>query len=58
MLNSFGINYVVDPKLVRGLDYYTDLVFEFVDDDIMDDREVDIKTDIFDKHIWWFRDDD
>lgn len=33
MLNSFGINYVVDSKLVRGLDYYTDLVFEFVDDD-------------------------
>jgi len=33
MLNSFGINYVVDPKLVRGLDYYTDLAFEFVDED-------------------------
>jgi len=33
MLNSFGIKYVADPKLVRGLDYYTDLVFEFVDDD-------------------------
>jgi len=33
MLNSFGINYEVDPKLVRGLDYYTDLVFEFVDED-------------------------
>ena len=33
MLNSFGINYVVDPKLVRGLDYYTDLVFEFIDED-------------------------
>lgn len=33
MLNSFGIKYVVDNKLVRGLDYYTDLVFEFVDED-------------------------
>lgn len=33
MLNSFGIKYVADPKLVRGLDYYTDLVFEFVDED-------------------------
>lgn len=33
MLNSFGIKYEIDLKLVRGLDYYTDLVFEFVDDD-------------------------
>jgi len=33
MLNSFGINYEVDTKLVRGLDYYTDLVFEFIDED-------------------------
>jgi len=33
MLNSFGIKYEVDLKLVRGLDYYTDLVFEFVDED-------------------------
>ena len=32
MLNSFGIKYVHDNKLVRGLDYYTDLVFEFVDE--------------------------
>lgn len=33
MLNSFGIKYVADSRLVRGLDYYTDLVFEFVDED-------------------------
>jgi len=33
MLNSFGIKYEIDTKLVRGLDYYTDLVFEFVDED-------------------------
>lgn len=33
MLNSFGIKYEIDLKLVRGLDYYTDLVFEFVDED-------------------------
>lgn len=33
MLSAFGIKYVVDSKLVRGLDYYTDLVFEFVDED-------------------------
>lgn len=33
MLNAFGINNVVDNKLVRGLDYYSDLVFEFVDED-------------------------
>lgn len=31
--DSFGIKYVVDPKLVRGLDYYTDFVFEFIDED-------------------------
>lgn len=35
MLTSLGINYVHDQKLVRGLDYYTDLVFEFVDDDVV-----------------------
>ena len=28
-----NINYVVDPKLVRGLDYYTNFVFEFIDND-------------------------
>lgn len=33
MLNSFGIKYIADSRLVRGLDYYTDLVFEFVDED-------------------------
>ena len=33
MFNTFGIKYVCDSKLVRGLDYYTDLVFEFIDDD-------------------------
>ncbi|MDR1466966.1 MAG: histidine--tRNA ligase [Oscillospiraceae bacterium] len=30
LLDSFGIAYVVDPKAVRGLDYYTRTVFEFV----------------------------
>ena len=34
MLTSLGIKYVQDSKLVRGLDYYTDLVFEFVDEDV------------------------
>ena len=28
-----NINYEVDPKLVRGLDYYTNFVFEFIDND-------------------------
>ncbi|MBE5738345.1 MAG: histidine--tRNA ligase [Clostridiales bacterium] len=31
--DSFNIKYVVDSKLVRGLDYYTDFVFEFIDED-------------------------
>ena len=29
---------------------------EFANDDIMCDGERDIKANIFDKHIWWFRD--
>jgi len=34
MLTSLGIKHKVNPKLVRGLDYYTDLVFEFIDEDV------------------------
>ena len=33
MLNSLKINYEINETLVRGLDYYTNLVFEFWDDD-------------------------
>ena len=29
-LDAFGIKYVVNPKIVRGLDYYTKTAFEFV----------------------------
>ena len=29
-LDALGIEYVVDPKIVRGLDYYTKTAFEFV----------------------------
>ncbi len=29
-LNAMGIEYVVNPQIVRGLDYYTRTVFEFV----------------------------
>ncbi len=29
-LGAFGIEYVVDPGIVRGLDYYTKTAFEFV----------------------------
>lgn len=32
ILEKSSINYVVDNNLVRGLDYYTGLVFEFVND--------------------------
>ena len=31
-LTSFGIKYVINPKLVRGLDYYSDTVFEIKSD--------------------------
>ena len=33
LLDIQNIKYVVDPKLVRGIDYYTNVVFEFVDED-------------------------
>jgi histidyl-tRNA synthetase len=34
ILDSVGIEYVVDPTIVRGLDYYTRTVFEFVSNDL------------------------
>ena len=33
-LSLAGIAYEIDPRIVRGLDYYTHTVFEFVSDDI------------------------
>ena len=30
LLSEYGIDYVVNPKIVRGLDYYCKTVFEFV----------------------------
>lgn len=33
-LNSMGLEYTVDPYIVRGLDYYTDTAFEIVSNDI------------------------
>ncbi len=33
-LDSMDINYVVDPKIVRGLDYYTKTAFEIISQDI------------------------
>jgi len=30
LLTNFGIPFVVDPRVVRGLDYYTRTVFEFI----------------------------
>lgn len=34
LLDEIGIGYVVDPRLVRGLDYYTMTAFEFISADI------------------------
>lgn len=34
LLQALGIEYVHKPNLVRGLDYYTDTVFEWVTDDL------------------------
>ena len=33
-LNELGIKYTVNPKIVRGLDYYTRTVFEFISNDL------------------------
>lgn len=30
ILDAYGVNYEVDRNLVRGLDYYTDTVFEYI----------------------------
>jgi histidyl-tRNA synthetase len=34
LLDGAGIRYVIDPTLVRGLDYYTRTLFEFESDDL------------------------
>ncbi len=34
ILDGYEIKYTVDPKIVRGLDYYTRTVFEFISEDI------------------------
>jgi histidyl-tRNA synthetase len=34
MLDAVGVAYRVDPRIVRGLDYYTRTVFEFVSSDL------------------------
>ena len=34
LLDGMGIAYVIDPSIVRGLDYYTRTVFEFIADGI------------------------
>jgi len=34
MLDAVGIDYVVNPRLVRGLDYYSRTVFEWISDDL------------------------
>jgi histidyl-tRNA synthetase len=34
LLDAIGIAYTVDPHIVRGLDYYTRTVFEFISEDL------------------------
>ncbi len=34
MLNSMEIPFIIDPFIVRGLDYYTKTVFEFISNDL------------------------
>ncbi len=33
-LSTLGVDFVYNPRLVRGLDYYTGVVFEFISEDI------------------------
>ncbi|MGI6669094.1 MAG: histidine--tRNA ligase [Acetivibrionales bacterium] len=33
-LENLGIGYIVDPRIVRGLDYYTKTVFEFISENV------------------------
>ncbi|MCL2605449.1 MAG: histidine--tRNA ligase [Defluviitaleaceae bacterium] len=37
LLTRFGIPYIIDGKIVRGLDYYTRTVFEFIRNDACND---------------------
>lgn len=34
MLDAMGVEYVINPRLVRGLDYYTRTVFEWITDSL------------------------
>lgn len=34
LLDIFGLEYTIDPRIVRGLDYYTRTVFEYVSEDV------------------------
>lgn len=34
LLNDMGIQYVINPRLVRGLDYYTRTVFEWITEEL------------------------
>ncbi len=34
LLINMEVNYKINPKIVRGLDYYTGVVFEFIDDNV------------------------
>ena len=39
VLDKLGVDYYVDDNLVRGLDYYTDTVFEFIVSDINNGKD-------------------
>jgi histidyl-tRNA synthetase len=40
LLDAAGVDYVVDPTLVRGLDYYTRTIFSFVCDELGAQSEI------------------
>ena len=50
-LESLSINYIVNDKLVRGLDYYNDVIFEFTTKDIGETQNTVIAGGRYDKLI-------
>ena len=48
LLDSVGLEYIVDPSLVRGLDYYSRTIFSFVCDRLGAQSEIGGAVDMTD----------
>ena len=47
-LTNLGIQYSVDNRIVRGLDYYTRTVFEFVSENVGAQKTICVEEDMTD----------